>query len=125
MGSTTAVMSVAAAALKGEAITAYDTANAHLGVGNGNTGFSAAHTDLQGASKTRKAMDDTYPQRTGAALTFQATFGTSEANYAWEEWGVFNAASAGTMLQRKVESLFTKTNVMSAVLQVQVTLGAA
>jgi hypothetical protein len=55
-------------------------------------------------------MDNGFPTRTNNQLTFQATFGTSEANFAWNEWGVANNSTAGTLLNRKVESLGTKTN---------------
>lgn len=100
--------------------------NAHLGVGDTNTAFSAAHTDLQAASnKVRKAMESGYPTRSSGALTFRSLFGTSEANFAWAEWGVFNASSAGTMFSRKVESLGTKTNTQSWQLTATITLAAA
>jgi hypothetical protein len=66
---------------------AYANANAHIGVGDSSTAFSAAHTDLQAASnKLRKAMDATYPQQATNVLTFRSTFGTSEANWAWAEF---------------------------------------
>lgn len=105
-----------------EAATAFNNANAHLGVGSGNAAFNKTHTDLQGASKTRKAMDATFPSRATNVLTFQSTFGTGEGNHAWEEWGIFNASSAGTMLNRKVVALGTKTSAQSWELNVQITV---
>lgn len=92
--------------------TLFDNGNAHIGVGNGNTAAAVTQTDLQGASKTRKAMEAGYPDQSQGAnvLRFKSSFGTAEANYAWEEWAVFNAAAAGTMMNRKVESLGTKTS---------------
>lgn len=113
MALTNAGRDLMAADVIGESVTEYNNANAHIGVGNGTTAFSAAHTDLQGASKTRKAMDATYPSRATNVLTFRSTFGTTDANHAWDEWGVFNAAAAGTMLNRKVEALGTKTSAQS------------
>lgn len=94
----------------GTAVTAFDNTNARIGVGDSTTAFAASQTDLQASTnKLRKAMDATYPQRATNVLTFRSTFSTSEANYAWEEWGVFNAASGATsMLSRKVEALGTK-----------------
>lgn len=90
---------------------AFNNANSYIGVGDSTTTFSAAHTDLQAATnKLRKAMDATYPSGGSNVLTFRSTFGTSDANFAWQEWGVFNASSSGTMLNRKVESLGTKTS---------------
>lgn len=98
----------------GAAVTAFNNANAHIGVGDSTTAFAAGQTDLQAASnKLRKAMDATYPSGGSNVITFRSTFGTSEANFAWDEWGVFNAASSGTMLNRKVEALGTKTNTQT------------
>jgi hypothetical protein len=92
-------------------------------VGDSTTPFAANQTDLQAAvNKLRKGMEATYPQRTNNVLTFRAAFGTSEANFAWEEWGVFNAASSGVMLNRKVESLGTKQNTQSWEITVTLTL---
>jgi hypothetical protein len=94
--------------------TAFNNANAYIGVGDSTTAFSAAHTDLQAATnKLRKAMDATYPSGGSNVITFRSTFATGDANFAWQEWGVFNASSAGTMLNRKVESLGTKTSAQT------------
>lgn len=103
--------------LIGEALTNFANANAYIGVGDSTTAAAATQTDLQAATnKLRKAMDATYPQHTdgtGAAtnaqVVFKATFGSAEANFAWQEWGVFNASTGGRMLNRKVENLGTKT----------------
>ncbi len=114
-----------AALVVGESVTAFNAANAYIGVGNGTAAFSAAQTDLQGASKLRKAMEAGYPQRAGNVLTYRAVFGTSEANFAWEEWGLFNAASSGTMLNRKVEALGTKTSAQSWQITTTLTVNAS
>lgn len=98
----------------GAAVTAFNNANAYLGVGDSTTAFSAAHTDLQASTnKLRKAMDATYPSGAANVIAFRSTFATSDANFAWQEWAVFNASSAGTMLSRKVESLGTKTSAQT------------
>lgn len=108
---TTAARDHIAGILIGEALTDFNNANAHIGVGDSSTAFAAGQTDLQAVTnKLRKAMDATYPSRATNVLTFRATFGASEANFAWNEWGIFNAASSGTMLTRKVEALGTKAN---------------
>lgn len=99
--------------ITGTAVTAFNNANSHIGVGDSTTAFSAAHTDLVGTNKLRKPMDATYPTRATNVLTFRSTFGTSEANWTWNEWGVFNALSGGTMLSRKVEALGTKTSTQT------------
>lgn len=103
--------------------TTFSNANAYLGVGDSNTAAAIGQTDLQAASnKLRKAMDATYPTVATDTITFKATFGTSDANWAWQEWAVFNASTSGTMLNRKVASLGTKTSAGSWVLTVTITL---
>lgn len=115
-----------AAAAIGEAVSAFNNANARIGVGDSATAGDATATDLLAATnKFRKAMDATYPQRTGNTLTFRSTFGTAEANFTWNEWGVFNAGSGGTMLNRRVEALGTKPSTQSWQFTVTLTLNAA
>jgi hypothetical protein len=126
MALTTAGRDVIAAMILGEATTDFNNANSYLGVGDSTTAFSAAHTDLQASSnKLRKAMSATFPTRATNVLEFRSLFGTSDANFAWQEWASFNAPSAGTMLQRKVESLGTKTSAQSWQLTVDLTVIAA
>lgn len=108
-------------------VTAFSNANAMIGVGNGTTAASVGQTDLQGASKLRKAMSATFPSLSGAVLTFKSQFITSEANYAWEEWAVFNvsgsaAALPAAMLNRRVVSLGTKTSSATWDLTCSITL---
>lgn len=106
--------------------TAFNNANAYIGVGDSTTAFAATQTDLQAATnKLRKAMDATYPTVAANVITFRSTFATGDANFAWNEWGVFNAASGGTMLNRKVESLGTKTSAQTWQFTVQITLAVA
>lgn len=111
MAATNAFRDHIAAVSIGEAVTAFNNANAYLGVGDSNTAFATSQTDLQAATnKLRKAMNSTYPSRAGNVLTFQATFVEAEANWNWLEFGTFNASSGGTMMQRAVISLGTKTS---------------
>lgn len=95
--------------------TTFANANAYIGVGDSTTAVSAAHTDLQAASnKLRKAMNSTFPSRSSQTLTFKADFATTDANWQWNEMGVFNASSVGTMLCRAlVGSPFTKTSALA------------
>lgn len=102
--------------------TNFDNSNAYIGVGNGTTAFAASQTDLVGASKTRKAMDATYPQVAANVITFRSTFGTSDANYAWEEWAIFNASTSGTMMNRVVASNGTKAGTETKVVTATITL---
>ncbi|WP_165251169.1 hypothetical protein [Paludisphaera soli] len=56
-------------------------------------------------------------------LVAQATFGTGAGNFAWNEWGVANAASGGTLINRKVAGLGTKTSAASWTFKVALGLG--
>ena len=92
-------------------VDAFNNANANIGVGDSSTAVAASQTNLQAASnKLRKGMDASYPQRSGQVMTWRSTFGSSEANWAWAEAALFNAASAGTMLSRIVAALGTKAS---------------
>ncbi|KKK88164.1 hypothetical protein LCGC14_2745950, partial [marine sediment metagenome] len=103
--------------LIGDGSTDFDDTNGYLGVGNSSTAAGATQTDLQGASKTRVNVDS-IPTRSSQTLTFVATFGSAVANFAWEEVGIFNASSGGTMLSRRVSSLGTKASGATWVLTV-------
>ena len=108
------------------ASTPFSNANSYIGVGDSTTAYAAGQTDLQASTnKLRKAMDATYPQLSTNVITFRSTFGTSDANFAWQEWGVFNGSSGGTMLNRKVESLGTKTSAQTWQFTVTLTVTTA
>lgn len=108
MGITTSGRDKVCALIIGEATPAFDSANALLGVGDSTAAFAANQTDLQAvANKISKAMDDGFPTRSGNVMKFRATYGTGEANFAWEEWAIFDGA--GVMLSRKVESFGSKS----------------
>lgn len=94
---------------------AYSNANARMYVGDGTTAAAAGQTDLQGANKLEKAMDVGFPQRSGNVAIWKSTYGSTDANFAWEEGGVKNGAGTpnGTsvvLFNRKVQSLGTKSN---------------
>lgn len=97
--------------LCGGAGTAYNNANSYLGVGDSSTAESASHTDLQAATnKLRVAMNATYPTYgTSQQAVWQSDFTSAQANYAWNEFAVFNGSTGNTMLNRKVSSQGTKT----------------
>jgi hypothetical protein len=101
--------------------------SATSGAGNGAGAFAVGQVDLQGASKYRQAVDPSYPTRAANVLTFRGTFPTGQANFDWQEWGVFNtqAQTGGTMLNRKVESLGTKTSAQAWQFTVTLTVQAA
>lgn len=98
--------------LIGGSETAFNNANARIGVGNGTAAAEDTQTGLQGASTAFKGMDTGYPQVGTLAdkkCTWRASFGSAEANFAWQEWTVDNGATPNKNLNRKVESLGTKT----------------
>lgn len=94
----------------GSAKTAWNNANARIGVGNSAQGPVDTDGGLIGASKTYKAMNATYPQLSGDHnIVFQSDFIDTEAEYAWLEETIVNAATdAGDNLCRQNTSLGTK-----------------
>ena len=100
-----------------QTLTYLKASEAYLGVGDSSSAVAATQTDLQAASnKTRKAMDATYPTHTdgttsaAASAVWKSTFGTGDANFAWNEAALFNGSSGGRMLNRKLVSMGTKTS---------------
>lgn len=96
----------------GGTATAYSNANARLGVGNDNTAAQDTDTDLLGTAAW-KAMESGYPIVGALAekkVTFRSIFGAAEGNFAWEEWAIDNGATAHKLMNRKVESLGTKSS---------------
>lgn len=88
--------------------TAYSSANARIGVGDGNQAPDRAQTGLLGANKAYKAMNPGYPQVSsdGFTVTFQATFGPSEALFNWQEFVVDNGTVA---FNRRIQNVGTKS----------------
>jgi hypothetical protein len=103
--------------------TKWDSTNARLGVGDSNAAESAMQTGLQATTnKTFKAMDSGYPSRSSQTAEWRSTFGSADANYAWEEYTVVNAADdSGKNLNRKIASKGTKTSGESWVLSLKIT----
>lgn len=125
MGMTNAYRDMIASISTGGAVTAFNNANSYIGVGDSITAFAATQTNLQAATNLlRKAMEATYPTLATNVITFRSLFGTTEANFAWAEWGVFNASTAGTMMSRKVEALGTKTSAQSWQITATITINA-
>jgi len=91
------------------ATSAYNNTNARLGVGANTTAAAATQTALQDGSALFKAMNATYPIRTNQTMDFKSDFTSGEANFAWNEWGVDNGSTRNKNMNRKVESLGTKS----------------
>jgi hypothetical protein len=113
-------------------LTYFNNARAAIGVGDSSTAAADTQTNLQAATnKLRKAMDATYPLHTDTegtagskSIVFRSTFATGDANWVWNEWGLFNSITdgVGRMLNRKVESLGTKTSAATWVLTITLSL---
>ena len=103
--------------------TKYDNTNAYLIVGTGDTAAKAADTESSFTSGVKKAMETGYPTYgTSQKITFQASYGSSDANQAWKEFGALNASSSGKLLNRKVSDQGTKTSGQTWVLTLEITL---
>ena len=104
--------------------TAWNNASAYLGVGDSSTAAAATQTDLQASTNyTYVGMQSSYPSLSGQTLSWQASFGSSSANYAWNEFVVSNASTkgSGVCLNRLVSSQGTKTSGQTWVLTLQIT----
>lgn len=111
----------------------YLNSKAALGVSTSLTAASSFQKALQGTAKKIKALSAGFPTHTtgstsstAAKVIFKSTFTTTEANFAWNEWGVFNRITTGAvqrMLNRKVGALLTKTSAATASLTVTLSLG--
>jgi hypothetical protein len=121
---TNAGTTLIAEALFGASFTAYDAGDAFLGIGDSTAAFAKTQTGLQAATnKAYQAMDSGFPTQSGAVLTYQSTFGTASANFNWQEIALFNAsAGGGTMLNRFLQSIGTKTSTQSWTLNVVITV---
>lgn len=112
--------------LIGAAGTTFANGNTYIGVGDSSAAVAAGQTDLQASTnRFKRVMDATFPSRSGQTLTFRTTYGTSEANFAINEVGVFNGGPAfatGTMLNRIVQALGTKTSAVTLQATVTVTI---
>lgn len=110
--------------LAGGSETAFNNANARIGVGDSTTAAAAAQTDLQAATnKTYKAMDGGYPTYgSSQQIVFRSTFASGDANYAWQEFVVDNGSGAAKTLNRLVSNQGTKASGQSWQITVTITI---
>lgn len=81
------------------------TAPSHIAMGSDGQAVLEGMTDLQGIEHERQAVVTT---RIGNQLKYATTLGTTiGADVVVNEFGIFNAASAGTMLARFLSQQFT------------------
>lgn len=109
----------------------YINATAALAVGNSTAAAAATQTALQGGSQLYKALSASFPTHTTgstaatvADMVFKTTYTTTQANFAWNEFGVANKATTTNrrLLTRKVQALITKTTAATASLTVTLSL---
>jgi hypothetical protein len=109
-------------AIHGTASPAFNAANSYIGVGTGSGAFASSNDHTTFTSLVRKVVDGAPTQPAANTMRWVATFATGDANQAWNEWGVFNASSGAVCLNRKVESLGTKTSAQTWQFTVDVTI---
>jgi hypothetical protein len=97
------------ARLVGVTTTAYDNANARIGVGNSATAPTAAQTGLLGGASTAyKGMNSGFPPApSNQQVQFQASFTELEALFVWNEWGILNGAAGGGSTVQLNRALFS------------------
>jgi len=78
----------------------------HMAVGSGSTAAAAGDTDLESILGSREALDSTTVSTN--TITYVSSFEAGDGTGAITEAGIFNAASAGTMLCRTVFSVINK-----------------
>jgi hypothetical protein len=110
----------------------YINATGALGVGNSTVAAVNTQKVLSGGSQLVKALTGGFPTHTtgstvaGAAqVVYKSTFGLTEGNFAWQEFGLFNKAATTAsqrMLTRKVQNLLTKTSAATATFTLTLTL---
>lgn len=91
----------------------FNAANTYIGAGDSTTAEAATQTDLQASTNKFRQLVSSVTHTDGttspaASIVFAASFALGNANYAWQEWALFNNATTGRMLNRKVVSLGTK-----------------
>lgn len=101
----------------------FSNKNAMIGVGKDSTPENANQTKLQDSSAFYKKVESGYPQVSGRTIVYKATFDTSEANFAWNEFSIVNGDGVGGVaLNRKVQPLGTKvTGIWSLQITISVT----
>jgi hypothetical protein len=83
--------------------------------------ISPTETDLAGGSKTYKGMEGGFPTSTAQKVTLKSSFGSSDANYVWNEW-VVRQSTSEKCINRKVAAMGTKASSSTWTLEVTLTL---
>lgn len=97
--------------ITGQGGTQFSEANSYIYVGTNNTAESSSQTGVIATDSNRAsaAMDSGYPSVDGRQMVYRATFGDSQANFAWREVAITNGTGVGSIaMNRKVANLGTK-----------------
>lgn len=141
MGLTVAMRNLFAKFTTTESVTglSFGSTGAWIHVGSSTATFASAQNAMVSTSTgdgNAKGMNAGFPKRNDGTcstaeniLIYQATFTTSEANFAWNEWGVKNSSATTTstangVLMNRIETaaLGTKANTQAWQFTAQVTL---
>lgn len=98
----------------GVSSTHLDATNTRLAVGDSSTAAAAGQTDLLGTNTFRKLVSGA-PVISTNQITFSSSFATGEANFAWLEVGVGDAASGQLISRTAINSPGLGTKVNTAV----------
>lgn len=104
--------------------TAFNNANAYIGVGDSTTSAVATQTGIQASTnRLNNPMDATYPLAAASqAEVWRSTFTSSLANFAWNEIVVSNANDFVHGLNRLVQTMGTKASGATWVASLTITL---
>lgn len=109
--------------------TPWSNANANLIVGTGTPVGTEApvaavtNTEATFTNPVKKVMMSGFPTYgTDQKTIWKSSYGATEANQAWYEFGVLNAAASGTLLNRKVSAQGTKVSGQVWELELQITV---
>jgi len=104
--------------LTGQGGDAYATGTAEIGVSDDDTAAVRTQDLLDTTEEGEEdwqGMEENFPTAPaendatdGRSVKFKSSWGADDGNFAWKSWGIRNKAVAGTILNRKVESLGTK-----------------
>jgi hypothetical protein len=99
----------------------YTNSLARVGTGTDTTTAQATNTGLF-AGAVFKAMEATFPlTSTANRIDFKGSYGSGDANQAWEEFTVDNGSSPNDNLMRAVTSKGTKSTGETWTLEIQIT----
>lgn len=107
--------------------TPFSAENSYIHVGTDTTAENAAQEGVlaTGSNKASAPLDEGYPVVTGRQVVYRASFGDTEANFAWNEAAIVNGSGTNAVaMNRKVAELGTKATG-TWTLQITLTLTSA